>query len=254
MKTPLLIAVIFVLLAIILGQSFFLGRRPPVSEAASTGNAPASGGHAAFPMNPQNRTEIALEGHRTESAGSSSLPLARANATTQSANSFPQTAGVPVSADYSIGADSSASTPITTPKANTQSAGGQPGATFAAPVQANGANDAGVSEQELAVPLGARVPAALMDDSPNLTPQQAQALDTISSDFVDQASPQGNASTPKPSPAPNSPKTNDNWNSALTAADEQYRALFGDAAYNARGMQSAVEGLHEQQGVPEPIP
>jgi hypothetical protein len=93
----------------------------------------------------------------------------------------------------------------------------------------------------LEVPTGARVPIAAMEGGGELTPQQQVAVDEILQDFKKeivelQTAGEGGAAS-----------ANDAWEAARKRADERYRILFGDAAYNAMQIQAAREALAEKQ-------
>ena len=134
-----------------------------------------------------------------------------------------------------------------------------PSATSSAPVTLRAAaapqspappSTASVSSGEgLLVPLGASLPAPLVDPGDGATSAQVNMLDRISDDFVrrveagggDEAAPlktdRNNTGNPAQRPA--------NWDAATREADERYRQLFGVEAYNARTSAAAREGLQE---------
>jgi len=100
-------------------------------------------------------------------------------------------------------------------------------------------------EEVIPVPLGAQLPAALVDPAPDATAEQAVALDNLADDFLNStaADPDstnnGNPTTPK--------DAEENWNSAASEANERYRSLFGVEAYNAWTTAAAKEALAEKQ-------
>lgn len=88
---------------------------------------------------------------------------------------------------------------------------------------------------------GVPVPAALLpsegeSDSPTVAAAQQQIADTFVQE-VDNALSQ--PETPTSDIA-----VNDAYYDSLNAADEQYRALYGDAAYNQKTMQATMEALN----------
>lgn len=94
-------------------------------------------------------------------------------------------------------------------------------------------------ELNLPVPLGAKVPAAVVDVTPDYTPQQTQALESIIGDFekeIAEGASQGLTETQA-------------WEAARMRADNRYRVLFGDAAYNMMSMQAAIEALEEKKSI-----
>jgi hypothetical protein len=97
-------------------------------------------------------------------------------------------------------------------------------------------------EQQIIVPAGARLPAALVDSSGGLSPQQAEVLDSISEEFLDSAlSAQNHAGDAK-----NTKVAEENWSKSLNEANDRYRALFGVDAFNARTIQAAKEALSDK--------
>lgn len=94
-------------------------------------------------------------------------------------------------------------------------------------------------ELNIPVPLGAKVPAAVVDVTPDYTPQQTQALDAIIADFekeIAEGASQGLTETQA-------------WEAARMRADNRYRVLFGDAAYNMMSMKAAIEALEEKKSI-----
>ena len=87
---------------------------------------------------------------------------------------------------------------------------------------------------ELPVPFGARAPAAAFENPDKLSGPQRKALTGILQEFQNDVL--------------NSPPESPVWETARARADERYRILFGDAAYNARTMQAALEALNEKKG------
>ena len=97
-------------------------------------------------------------------------------------------------------------------------------------------------DTEISIPSGARLPAAIVDASKNLTPTQTDVMDAISEKFLDSAMP-SSAVTQDVSPQKNAEK---NWSQSLNEANERYRSLFGLDAYNAWTSQAAKEALNDQ--------
>ena len=97
-------------------------------------------------------------------------------------------------------------------------------------------------DMEISIPSGARLPAAIVDASKNLTPTQTEVMDAISEKFLDSAMP-SSAVTQDVFPKKNAEK---NWSQSLNEANERYRSLFGVDAYNAWTSQAAKEALNDQ--------
>ena len=95
---------------------------------------------------------------------------------------------------------------------------------------------------EIPIPNGARLPAAIVDSSKNLTSPQTEIMDAISEKFLDSAMPSSTAAKDS-SPQKTSEK---NWSPSLNEANERYRSLFGVDAYNAWTSQAAREALNDQ--------
>lgn len=92
-------------------------------------------------------------------------------------------------------------------------------------------------EHELPVPRGTRLPAVVIEEA-TLTDPQSAAADAITDDFI------ADISEPKTDGdrgALHGEKSR--WDSATADADERYRMLFGDQAYNAHTMAAALEAL-----------
>jgi hypothetical protein len=97
-------------------------------------------------------------------------------------------------------------------------------------------------DMEISIPSGARLPAAIVDASKNLTPTQTEVMDAISEKFLDSAMP--SSIVPQDvSPQKNAEKS---WSQSLNEANERYRSLFGVDAYNAWTSQAAKEALNDQ--------
>jgi len=101
-----------------------------------------------------------------------------------------------------------------------------------------------VTEEVVSVPMGARLPAALVDSATDVTPEQATVLDNLADDFLDSTNP---ATTSGTGQTQTSDEGEGTWGPALAEADERYRALFGADAYNAWTSAAAKEALAEKQ-------
>ena len=97
-------------------------------------------------------------------------------------------------------------------------------------------------QMEMNVPRGARLPAAIVDASANLTPAQAEVLDRISEDFLDAAV----TSNPGVDDLKKNKAAEKKWSQSLMEANERYRSLYGVDAYNARTIQAAKEALPDR--------
>lgn len=112
------------------------------------------------------------------------------------------------------------------------------------------------TEQEIPVPTGAQLPAAIVDEGTAFAPAQAMAADAIAGAFMDAVS-QGGAGNGSPSRAQGSATANPGqhssaspqsvWDQARAQADARYRALFGDSAYNAYTKSARIEAMAEQK-------
>lgn len=86
----------------------------------------------------------------------------------------------------------------------------------------------------LEVDQGVPVPAAFMPSQENLSPAAASAQQQLADSFV--------ANATSPPAAGNSQTTaGQNYYNALSNADEQYRSLYGDAAYNSASIQAGID-------------
>ena len=97
-------------------------------------------------------------------------------------------------------------------------------------------------DTEISIPSGARLPAAIVDSSKNLTSPQTEVMDAISEKFLDSSIPSSTGAQDF-SPQKTSEK---HWSQSLNAANERYRSLFGVDAYNAWTSQAAKEALNDQ--------
>ena len=98
------------------------------------------------------------------------------------------------------------------------------------------------TEVDIAVPLGALLPAALVDSAENLNAAQVEALDQISESFIDAALPLRNAKQVDQLSV-NSELV---YKQTLEDADELYRALFGAEAYIAWNIRAGKEALADR--------
>lgn len=88
---------------------------------------------------------------------------------------------------------------------------------------------------------GVKVPAAVLDNNQPLAPAQAKAKDLVTEQFADEianASEQPTANKPSNAASDVSEAA---WLQARRKADERYRALLGDEAYNRATMQASLE-------------
>jgi hypothetical protein len=104
------------------------------------------------------------------------------------------------------------------------------------------ASQSEVVDMEISIPSGARLPAAIVDTSKNLTPTQTEVMDAISEKFLDFAMPSFNV----PQDVPPKNISEKKWSQSLNEANERYRSLFGVDAYNAWTSQAAKEALNDQ--------
>lgn len=101
------------------------------------------------------------------------------------------------------------------------------------------------------VPLGASLPASLVDPGEGATQAQINVLDRMADDFVRQVQAPETEESAAPATKPNTARPADqqpaNWSAAAQAADERYRQLFGVEAYNAWSAAASKEGLQEKK-------
>ena len=94
---------------------------------------------------------------------------------------------------------------------------------------------------DLEVPVGAKVPAALMDaGGKDDGPEIREVLDAITNEFI--------AAIEHSRQAGRDPEMA--WDEALRVADEKYKLFFGQEAYNEATMEAAVEGIEEKEALP----
>jgi hypothetical protein len=98
------------------------------------------------------------------------------------------------------------------------------------------------AETVIELPPGLSVPAALAGKNPllNLAPNQQKLADKISDDFMNQVE-AGNSGTQGGGKASTDgvESSEQNWRRAQQSADDRYRLLFGDAAYNQQSLNAA---------------
>ena len=93
---------------------------------------------------------------------------------------------------------------------------------------------------DLEVPVGAKVPAALMDaGGKDDGPEIREVLDAITNEFI--------AAIEHSRQAGRDPEVA--WDEALRVADEKYKLFFGQEAYNEATMEAAVEGIEEKEAL-----
>lgn len=96
---------------------------------------------------------------------------------------------------------------------------------------------------ELEVPIGAKVPAALMDaGGQDDGPEIREILDSITNEFIaamDHARQAGR-------------NLEEAWDEARHVADEKYKLFFGQDAFNEATLEAAVEALEDGTSQPAP--
>ena len=98
-------------------------------------------------------------------------------------------------------------------------------------------------ELELELAAGVAVPAALLpageeSSSPIVTEAQERIVDSFVQDLQNVLA--------DPLSAPSDARVNDTYFNSLNNANEQYRALYGDAAFNQKTMQATMEAIKSQ--------
>ena len=98
-------------------------------------------------------------------------------------------------------------------------------------------------ELELELAPGVAVPAALLpageeSSSPIVAEAQERIVDSFVQDLQNVLA--------DPLSAPSDAKVNDTYFNSLNNANEQYRALYGDAAFNQKTMQATMEAIKSQ--------
>lgn len=114
-------------------------------------------------------------------------------------------------------------------------------------------------ESNIPVPLGARVPVAVLDDKADYTPQQRAALEAIINDFqaeLQQGSVSGSTdpATGGESTSAGGVSSDEVWREAQKRADDRYRILFGFAAYESLHRKAAMEALNEAKALQNAAP
>lgn len=104
----------------------------------------------------------------------------------------------------------------------------------------------GTTEEVIPVPIGARLPAALVDPAPSATAAQATALDNLGDEFLNTSAPDLTTAKNISAAGPGTSSDEGNWISAAAEANERYRALFGVEAFNAWSTAAAKEALAEK--------
>lgn len=90
---------------------------------------------------------------------------------------------------------------------------------------------------------GVRAPAAVLENTEALSPGQSKAKAIVAAEFAEEISKA--VEEPSTSQQPDATPGVDEaaWVQAQREADERFRALFGDAAYNRASMQAAQESM-----------
>ena len=101
----------------------------------------------------------------------------------------------------------------------------------------------GSDSMELELAPGVAVPAALLpageeSSSPIVAEAQERIVDSFVQDLQNVLA--------DPLSAPSDAKVNDTYFNSLNNANEQYRALYGDAAFNQKTMQATMEAIKSQ--------
>jgi hypothetical protein len=98
-------------------------------------------------------------------------------------------------------------------------------------------------ELELELAPGVAVPAALLPaEEESSSPIVAEAQERIADSFVQDLQ----NVLADPLSAPSDAQVNDTYFNSLNNANEQYRALYGDAAFNQKTMQATMEAIKSQ--------
>ena len=128
------------------------------------------------------------------------------------------------------------------PRANAATSAGSPASPLKLPtVPPAGFSGSDSMEWELAP--GVPVPAALLPaGEERSSPIVAEAQDRIVDSFVQDLQ----NVLADPLSAPSDAKVNDTYFNSLNNANEQYRALYGDAAFNQKTMQATMEAINSQ--------
>jgi|GEM_PF-2691585 len=100
--------------------------------------------------------------------------------------------------------------------------------------------------QDILVPVGLPLPAALVDEALNATPAQVAALDAISEKFLDAIAPNTTLAPTTQVPSAPATKPSATWNKAQNEADANYYAIFGQEAYVAQGIKASKEALNDR--------
>lgn len=101
----------------------------------------------------------------------------------------------------------------------------------------------GSDSMELELAPGVPVPAALLPaEEETSSPIVAEAQERIVDSFVQDLQ----NVLADPLSAPSDGKVNDTYFNSLNNANEQYRALYGDAAFNQKTMQATMEAIKSQ--------
>ena len=129
-------------------------------------------------------------------------------------------------------------------KANSATSTGFPASPLKLPtVPPAGFSSSDSMELELELAPGVAVPAALLpsgeeSSSPIVAEAQERIVDSFVQDLQNVLA--------DPLSAPSDAKVNDTYFNSLNNANEQYRALYGDAAFNQKTMQATMEAITSQ--------
>lgn len=92
------------------------------------------------------------------------------------------------------------------------------------------------------LPPGVKAPAAFYETGENGNPATMAANEQIAQSFEEEVLSESSSTSEGETET-----SSGNWNAAVKRADELYRTLFGDAAYNSRGLQSAADAQSSLQ-------
>lgn len=92
------------------------------------------------------------------------------------------------------------------------------------------------------LPPGVKAPAAFYETGENGNPATVAANEQIAQSFEEEVLSESSSTSEG-----NTETSSGKWNAAVKRADELYRTLFGDAAYNSRGLQSAADAQSSLQ-------
>jgi hypothetical protein len=194
-------------------------------------------GDATLPATHENLPLAAKQPRSDDSPARLSTPAALAGqvapTTTKQAQNAPASAS-PVTPDASNTATAAPMSTSTHPAPSAVALSANP----ADPVQRNSANDS----VEVELSPGVQVPAVFLDDGEDMTPSQQEAAQNIADNFSREIG-KAVAGATHAGANPAGPSLDNAWFSAKNRADEQYRALFGNDAYNRKSVEAGIEAV-----------